>query len=366
MFIHWVWFTIQMASITRRKQKLQNIRNFRFKKKLFHKETRGMVRQLLQVSGEDWVAAVKEYVDNNELHLQVFPERRELHTIIIEKRLSLLGNLFTKLVKKYLEMYVKQLGITSLMVFNFIDFVGKTLSGETELSVLWSSLVEGEDVETARHIGNTYGLALMQQLEKSIEAQTKPGEKISTCSTVTSVSSTITSVSFSSTTPSVSSPSTTPSVSSPLIRVEHFPRSTLTKATAIESSPEATITVSSPEATTPLLSPEATSTVFSPEATTTVFSPEATTTVFSPEATTTVFSPEATITVFSPEATTSVFSPEATTTVFSPEATTTVFSPEATASSPEATTTVSSFLITTIETDSRGRPTVVGPDRRRK
>ncbi|XP_042221721.1 integumentary mucin A.1-like isoform X2 [Homarus americanus] len=297
MFIHWVWFTIQMASITRRKQKLQNIRNFRFKKKLFHKETRGMVRQLLQVSGEDWVAAVKEYVDNN---------------------------------------------------------------------VLWSSLVEGEDVETARHIGNTYGLALMQQLEKSIEAQTKPGEKISTCSTVTSVSSTITSVSFSSTTPSVSSPSTTPSVSSPLIRVEHFPRSTLTKATAIESSPEATITVSSPEATTPLLSPEATSTVFSPEATTTVFSPEATTTVFSPEATTTVFSPEATITVFSPEATTSVFSPEATTTVFSPEATTTVFSPEATASSPEATTTVSSFLITTIETDSRGRPTVVGPDRRRK
>ncbi|KAG7169172.1 hypothetical protein Hamer_G027094 [Homarus americanus] len=65
MFIHWVWFTIQMASITRRKQKLQNIRNFRFKKKLFHKETRGMVRQLLQVSGEDWVAAVKEYVDNN-------------------------------------------------------------------------------------------------------------------------------------------------------------------------------------------------------------------------------------------------------------------------------------------------------------
>lgn len=43
------------------------------------------------------------------------------------------------------------------------------------ISDLWLSIIDGEDKETARHIGNMYGLALMYQVDKFIEKQKRTG-----------------------------------------------------------------------------------------------------------------------------------------------------------------------------------------------
>ncbi|XP_071534025.1 uncharacterized protein [Panulirus ornatus] len=88
---------------------------------------------------------------------------------------SELGSFFKDLVKKYLELYTSEWGASAALVFSFIGFVGKTLSGETNLSDLWLSIIDGEDKETARHIGNMYGLALMYQMDKIIEKQKQTG-----------------------------------------------------------------------------------------------------------------------------------------------------------------------------------------------
>ncbi|XP_045621852.1 uncharacterized protein [Procambarus clarkii] len=148
-------------------------------RKLFFKESQQLAEQLSAVSGEDWVGAVASYASDNELHLQIFPERNVLHRKIMAKHASQLGLFLQGLVKKYLELYTGELGASATMLFSFIEFLRKTFDGETKLSELWLSIIDGENQETARHIGNMYGLALMYRVNKFIEKEnaSKTGKK---------------------------------------------------------------------------------------------------------------------------------------------------------------------------------------------